>query len=211
MSSASVFPRTFSCPVQSCRKTCRNESARDEHIARKHSKSPDAPAACRRLDKRMQDRLQLGSIPRTQATEGIKEIVPTDKSKISKSGNLGAESMTNTPKTETTTASSWSPHCLREHAEKTKGLPSGQAKTPPAGEPVVESSARTRVKTVRWTPKTLEQFDQRFITKIFRKRQKQRQRKKSVPKTRSLDSCMILWKGPRKVRGPMRLVQTPVQ
>jgi hypothetical protein len=53
----------------------------------------------------MRDKLQLGSIPRTQATEGIKEIVPTDKSKISKSGNLGADCMTNAPKTETTTTS----------------------------------------------------------------------------------------------------------
>ena len=111
MLSASVFPRTFSCLVLSCRKTFLHESDRDEHIARNHRKSTEATAACRRLDDRMRFRLQLGrpSMSQTQTTEGIKEVVPTDESKISKSGDLGAESVTNAPKIETTTTSSWSP------------------------------------------------------------------------------------------------------
>jgi hypothetical protein len=261
MSPASVFPRTFSCPVRLCCKTCQYESARDEHIARKHKDAPQALAAFKRLDKRMLEKLRLGSISQPQATEGIKEIVPTEDSEISRSETLGAESRINVSNIETTTFEptfaclvrscrktfllecDCDVHIVDKHSksmeavaarsrltnrmrgklrlgsipqtqatEGTKGMlandesttdapvietttigswssikgqRSGHAVAALTVEPSVESSVRTRVQTGRWIPKTWKQSDQRFITKIVRKRLKERRRKEIIPKNRS--------------------------
>ena len=158
MSSANDLPRTFRCLVLSCRKTWLREFDRDEHIARDHSKSEEAKAARRRLDDRMRFRLQLGR-PSTSLgpkTESVKEIVPNDDSTSANIGDSAMESVSKVSEIETTTTSTWSPHCLRRQAERAQRKRSRRTVKPHADEPVVVSSTTTNAATVAWVPKSIK-------------------------------------------------------
>jgi hypothetical protein len=91
------------------------------------------------------------------------------------------KSVAKVSETKTATPSSWSPHNLRRQAERTRNNRKVEFC---ADEPVAASSTMTSVTTVKWVPKTLKRFDQRFLTKIHRKGRGRGQKEKILKESK---------------------------